>query len=98
MHRPGFRLSRWAWAHVPAFIWGALIEFNNWVCPLTPLEQRLRVAAGESGYSGGFVEHYILPLLYPESLTPGIQMMLGLFVLGTNALVYGIWLWRKRIS
>ena len=91
-----WRWPRWAWVHVPAFAWGAVIEFNNWVCPLTPLEQRFRVAAGEAGYSGGFVEHYLLPLLYPEGLTREIQLGLGLFVLAVNALVYGMWLWRSK--
>jgi len=91
-----WRWPRWAWVHVPAFAWGAVIEFNNWVCPLTPLEQRFRVAAGEAGYSGGFVEHYLLPLLYPEGLTREIQLGLGLFVLAVNTLVYGVWLWRRR--
>ena len=93
-----YRWPRWAWVHVPAFVWGAVIEFNNWVCPLTPLEQRFRMAAGEEGYSGGFVEHYLLPLLYPEGLTREIQLGLGLLVLGVNALVYGIWVWRKSLK
>jgi hypothetical protein len=90
-----YRWSRWAWVHVPAFAWGALIEFNNWVCPLTPLEQRLRMAAGEEGYGGGFVEHYLLPLIYPEGLTRELQLALGLLVLVVNAVVYGIWSWRQ---
>ena len=90
-----YRRPGWAWVHVPAFAWGAVIEFNNWVCPLTPLEQRWRSAAGEDAYSGGFVEHYLLPLLYPEGLTREIQVGLGLFVLGINALVYGVWVWRQ---
>jgi len=90
-----YRWPRWAWVHVPAFVWGAVIEFNNWICPLTPLEQQLRAAEGEGGYSGGFVEHYLLPLLYPDGLTREIQIGLGLFVLGINALVYGILIWRK---
>jgi hypothetical protein len=60
----------------------------RWPCPLTPLEQRLRVAAGEAGYSGGFIEHYVLPILYPAGLTPQIQIALGLFVLGLNLLIY----------
>lgn len=90
-----FRWPRLAWVHVPAFAWGAIIEFNNWICPLTPLEQRLRVAAGEGAYGGGFVEHYLLPLIYPEGLTPEIQLGLGLFVLAVNVVVYGIWWWRK---
>lgn len=91
-----YRWPRWAWVHVPAFAWGAMIEFNNWICPLTPLEQRLRMAAGGDGYSGGFVEHYLLPMLYPEGLTREIQLGLGLLVLGVNVLVYGGWLWRMR--
>jgi hypothetical protein len=90
-----YRWPRLAWVHVPAFAWGAVIEFNSWICPLTPLEQRLRLAAGEGGYGGGFIEHYLLPLIYPEGLTREIQLALGLFVLAVNALVYGIWLWRK---
>jgi len=90
-----FRWPRWAWVHVPAFAWGALIEFNNWVCPLTPWEQRLRQAAGEDGYSGGFVEHYLLPLIYPAGLTREFQLLLGLLVLGVNALVYGFLFWRR---
>jgi hypothetical protein len=90
-----YRRPRWAWVHVPAFLWGAVIEFRDWVCPLTPLEQRLRALAGEDGYTGGFVEHYILPLIYPEGLTREIQLVLGLFVLGVNAVIYGVWLWRK---
>ena len=89
-----YRWPRWAWVHVPAFVWGAVIEFNNWVCPLTPLEQHLRVVAGK----GGFVEHYVVPVLYPEGLTHDVQVVLGVFVLGVNALVYGIWLWRKRTT
>lgn len=89
-----YRWPRWAWVHVPAFVWGAVIEFRSWVCPLTPLEQRLRALAGEDGYTGGFVEHYILPLIYPEGLTREIQLALGLLVLGVNTLIYGIWFWR----
>jgi len=90
-----FRWPCWAWVHVPAFAWGAVIEFNNWICPLTPLEQRFRAAAGEGGYSGGFVEHYLLPLLYPAGLTREVQLGLGLSVLGVNALVYGTWWWLR---
>jgi hypothetical protein len=71
---------RWvAWVHVPAAIWGALIEFAGWICPLTPLEQRLRIMGGSAGYTGGFIEHYILPIL---------QIVLGLLVLGVNVAIY----------
>ncbi|PIS37063.1 MAG: DUF2784 domain-containing protein [Nitrospirae bacterium CG08_land_8_20_14_0_20_52_24] len=76
------------WLHVPAVIWAALIEFAGWVCPLTPLENRLRMMGGEAGYSGGFVEHYILPVLYPGMLTRKIQVLLGILVLAFNLFIY----------
>lgn len=85
-----------AWLHVPAAVWGALIELFGWVCPLTPLEQWLRRRAGEAGYQGGFVEHYLLPILYPGELTREIQVMLGVAVLVLNLAVYGRVLWRRR--
>ena len=85
-----------AWLHVPAFAWGALIEFAGWICPLTPWEQSLRRLAGEKGYSGGFVEHYLFPLLYPDGLTRDVQIVLGVLVLAINAAAYGFILWRLR--
>jgi len=88
--------SRLAWLHIPAAVWGALIEFRGWICPLTPWEQQLRQRAGEAGYSGGFIEHYLLPVLYPAGLTPGIQRTLGLLVIGINAVAYGTLLWARR--
>jgi len=94
-----FLVLRWrrlAWVHVPAAVWGSLIEFAGWVCPLTPLEIRLRVMGGESGYGGGFVEHYIIPVLYPSGLTRGVQVFLGVLVLVINLAIYG-WLLRKRL-
>ena len=87
----GFFILRWRWTlflHLPAVIWAALLEFNSWICPLTPLEQWLRVAGGQRGYSGGFIEHYLLSLLYPDGLTPDIQTMLGVFVVIVNGAVY----------
>jgi hypothetical protein len=90
---------RWlAWLHIPAAIWGALIEFAGWVCPLTPLEQTLRAAAGEAGYRGGFIEHYMLPVLYPSGLTRGIQVGLGVVVLALNLVIYGYLFRRRRLS
>ena len=68
----GLLVVRWpwlAWLHVPAAVWGVLIEFMGWICPLTPLENSFRVAGGGAGYSGGFIEHYIRPILYPAGLT-----------------------------
>jgi hypothetical protein len=92
----GFAVWRWrrlAWLHVPAAAWGALVEICRWPCPLSPLEQLLRRAAGESGYSGGFIEHYLLPLLYPPGLELPTQLALGLFVVAVNGVAYGaLWL------
>ena len=86
-----------AWIHLPAMVWGAVIELADWVCPLTPLEIDLRVRAGQAGYAGGFVDHYIVPIVYPDALTPGVQIALGLFVLALNAALYA-WIWRARVS
>jgi len=84
------RRPKLAWFHIPAAIWGALVEFAGWICPLTPLEVALRHAAGEAGYAGGFVEHYIVALLYPQGLTHGTQIALGGLVVLVNASVYFI--------
>ena len=82
---------RWiAWLHVPAFVWGAAVEFTGAICPLTPLELRLRMIAGEEGYSGGFVEHYVLPVMYPAGLTPTVQLWLGAFVVALNVGIYAV--------
>jgi Protein of Unknown function (DUF2784) len=80
---------RLAFVHLPAAAWGVLIEFAGWVCPLTPLEQSLRLKAGEQGYSGSFVEHYLLPVLYPSALTRTVQLVLGGLVIAINLCVYG---------
>ncbi len=85
----------WAWVHLPAAAWGALIEFGNWVCPLTPLEKRLRCLGGEAGYPGGFVDHYLIPLLYPTGLTRAHQLLLGVLVLGVNLSIY-LWAFRSK--
>ena len=94
----GFLVLRWpwlAWAHVPAAAWGALIELAGWSCPLTPLEHWLRRAADGEAYDAGFIEHYLLPVLYPGALTREIQIALGIGVLLVNALAYAL-VWRKR--
>lgn len=77
-----------AWLHVPAAVWAALIEFAGWICPLTPLEKTLRDRAGETAYSGGFVQHYLLRALYPSGLTRQIQLVLGCLVLAVNIAAY----------
>ncbi|MEM7397091.1 MAG: DUF2784 domain-containing protein [Verrucomicrobiota bacterium] len=82
------------WIHLPVVAWIVAIEFVGWICPLTPLENRLRAAGGEAGYQGGFVEHYILPIIYPAGLTRNIQIVLGLIALGINGLIYGL-VWRR---
>ena len=80
---------RWlAWVHVPAAAWGIVVELAGWVCPLTPLENMLRARAGDSVYAGDFMEHYVLPLLYPAHLTRPVQILLGSLVLALNAVVY----------
>ncbi|MGB5295113.1 MAG: DUF2784 domain-containing protein [Thermoanaerobaculia bacterium] len=94
----GLLVLRWprlAWLHLPAVAWGASIELLGWICPLTPLENRLRHEAGLAGYEGGFVEHYLLPLLYPASLSRSVQVILGLSVLLINAVLYGSILRRR---
>ena len=87
----GLLVLRWprvAWIHVPAALWGVAVEWSGSLCPLTPLELALRRWGGEAGYGGGFVEHYVLPVLYPAALTRGIQLALGGLVLAINAVVY----------
>jgi hypothetical protein len=88
------RWPRAAWFHLPAALWGAGIEFAAGICPLTPLENHLRRLGGEAGYTGGFVEHYVLPVLYPDGLTREVQLVLGTFVVVLNLVVYTI-VWRR---
>ncbi len=80
----------WALIHVPVFVWGALISFGGWICPLTPLENWLRERGGELGYHGGVIEHYLLPVIYPGAMTRGLQISMGITVLLLNLVVYGI--------
>ena len=87
---------RAAWVHVPAVTWGALVEFTGWICPLTPLENRLRRAGGETGYEGDFIAHYILPVLYPNGLTRTDQLMLGGVALAVNVAIYAFVFVRYR--
>ncbi len=93
----GIAVLRWprlAWLHLPAVAWAAWISFIGGICPLTPLENRLRVLGGESGYSDGFIHHYLTSLIYPAGLTHAIQVGLGVFVVGVNVVVY-LRLWRR---
>ncbi|MBA5866342.1 MAG: DUF2784 family protein [Nitrospira sp. CR1.3] len=91
----GFLSVKWPramWLHVPAAVWGAVVEFTGSTCPLTPLENRLREQSGQSLYRSDFIAHYILPILYPDDLTRELQTALGTVVLLLNAALYG-WLW-----
>lgn len=88
---------RWlVWLHLPAVAWAALVVIMGWTCPLTPLELKLRQLAGGAGYQGGFIEHYLMPLIYPPGLTRSTQVLLGLSVLAINLLVYAALVWRHR--
>ena len=84
------------WIHGPALLWGCIVEFTGAVCPLTPLENHLRLRGGEAGYESDFVSSWLLPILYPEALTPGIQLAFGAFVLLLNVAVY-TWVWRSGL-
>jgi hypothetical protein len=95
----GLLVPRWprlAWLHLPAAIWGVLVEYTGWICPLTPLENSLRMRGGEAGYSGGFIQHYTEPLLYPSGLTRSTQMVLGTIALVLNIAAYGVVISRLR--
>jgi hypothetical protein len=94
LHWPG-----WAALHLPAVAWGAFIEFTGGVCPLTPWENALRQLAGEAGYTGGFIDHYLWPVIYPAGLTREMQYLLGAGVLALNGALYGRLLmrWRRRV-
>ena len=93
----GFLAWRWrvlVWAHLPAALWGAAIEYSGWICPLTPLENALRARAGLQGYRGGWVEHYLIPLVYPAGLTHPTQAALGTLVVLVNLIAYGVFVRR----
>ena len=93
-----WRRVGYALLHLPALAWAAYVEFTGRLCPLTPLENQLRRRAGEAGYEGGFVEHYVMPVLYPVGLTPETQAWLGAFLVALNIAIYAVALhkWRRR--
>jgi hypothetical protein len=95
----GLAVLRWTWLarlHLPAAVWGVLIELGGWVCPLTYLENFWRQLAGESGYTGSYIRHYLEPVLYPLGLTRTTQVFLGLLALLLNLAVYTVLLQRLR--
>ena len=94
----GLLALRWRWApllHLPAALWGVAIEVFGWLCPLTPLENALRRASGEAGYAGGFIDHYLAPIVYPPGLSGRVQIVLASLVVLVNGVVYYL-VWRKR--
>ncbi|MCK4508922.1 MAG: DUF2784 domain-containing protein [Desulfuromonadales bacterium] len=86
---------RWIWLHLPSMIWGVGVEWMGWICPLTPLENHFRQLASGQGYQEGFVEHYLVPLIYPDKLTVSLQWFLGGLLLTVNIFVY-LYLLQKR--
>lgn len=95
----GLLVLQWrriSWLHLPAAVWGAWIEFAGWPCPLTPLENWLRERGGRPAYTSSFVERYIIPTLYPDSLSREVQWLLGGLVVLVNGLVYLVVLRRRR--
>ena len=95
----GLLVLRWpraAWVHLPAAAWGAWVEFTGRICPLTPLENWLRREGGGESYSASFVEHYLIPVLYPAALTRELQWTLGGIVIAVNGAVYAVVLLRRR--
>jgi hypothetical protein len=84
------RYPKLMWFHLPAAAWGALIEFSGRVCPLTPLENQLRIASGSAGFSGGFIERYLMTVVYPTGLNRPVQIALGIGVILVNAVFYGL--------
>jgi len=89
------RSWKFAWLHFPAAAWGVFVELYLHYCPLTPLENWLRARGGAGTYGGGFIAHYIEPVIYPPGLTPGMQAVLGILLVAGNCVVYGI-AWRRR--
>ena len=96
----GLLALRWRWApllHLPAAAWGVFVEVSGGICPLTPIENFLRHAAGSSGYSGGFIEHYLVLVIYPPGLSSAGKLALAGFVVFVNAVIYSL-VWHRRRS
>ena len=91
-----FKWPKTLWLHLPSCFWGMNVEFTGWFCPLTPWEIQLRRLAGEEGYTGSFIEHYLIPIIYPSGLTPEVQMVLGGTVLIVNLSLYTLILIKRR--
>lgn len=95
----GLLVLRWpslAWVHLPAVVWGVVVELTGWICPLTPLENYLRQLAGKSSYSGDFIEQYLIPVIYPANLTAVTQYVLGGLVIVVNLILYFLVIRKQR--
>lgn len=95
----GLAVLRWprlAWLHLPCVAWGVTVELMGWICPLTPWENHFRRLAGQAGYEGDFIQHYLLAAIYPNGLTRSVQIMLGLVLAAINLGIYGLLLYRHR--
>ena len=84
---------RWLWLHLPVVAWSSIVNLAGWTCPLTPLEKRFHVSATGAGYEGGFIEHYIGPLIYPRGMPRRLELVAGVAILVWNALLYGGLYW-----
>jgi hypothetical protein len=94
----GLLILRWRWIwklHLPAIVWGFLVQYFVWICPLTDLENYFRGLAGQTGYAGGFIEYYLSAILYP-SITPQIHLILAILLIAFNLFVYGYIYWNLR--
>lgn len=82
------RWPRILWLHLPALLWGVVVQWADWICPLTPLESHLRLLAGDEVFAGGFIERFVMQILYPETLTLELRYVLGLMLIAVNVAVY----------
>lgn len=83
-----FRDPSWAWVHIPVVLWSSVVNLMSWTCPLTPLEKALRARAGQAGYAGGFIQHYIARAVYPRGMPRQLELVAGVSIVAGNALVY----------
>lgn len=89
---------RWTWLHVPAVAWSSIVNLMGWTCPLTPVEQRLRTRAGQAGYAGGFIQHYVGRAVYPRDMPRRLELIAGISILAGNALIYAaILAWKYQL-
>ena len=86
---------KWAWLHVPAAVWGGLVEFAGWICPLTPLENWFYIQGGAGTYQERFIAHYLLPIIYPTELTRNVQIILGAGVVLINLTIYSLVIYKR---